>query len=165
MTVSATVTRTSEVRPELVSGSFQCMDCRAIVKNVEQQFKFTEPNICSNPLCQNRKSWKLIVEKSTFIDWQKIHVQENSSEIPAGSMPRKYKNFLSKVLMSLFAMIWLKEPRLEIDAISPAVSLSFLMFLNCPSVEGRLKALLRGTERKRLMGMELLGFDLWEFEN
>ena len=90
LSVSGTVTRTSEVRPELLYGTFQCEDCFAVVKGVEQQFKYTIPNICINPLCQNRRNWKLLVEKSVFVDWQRIHVQENSNEIPAGSMPRRY---------------------------------------------------------------------------
>lgn len=40
--VSGTVTRTSEVRPELLYGGFSCKECGALVKNVEQQFVFTE---------------------------------------------------------------------------------------------------------------------------
>ena len=42
VTISGTVTRTSEVRPELLSGSFQCMVCRTTAREVEQQFKYTE---------------------------------------------------------------------------------------------------------------------------
>jgi DNA replication licensing factor MCM6 len=30
----------------------------------------------------------LEIKQSTFIDWQKVRVQENSGEIPTGSMPR-----------------------------------------------------------------------------
>jgi len=44
--------------------------------------------MCPNPTCQNRQQWLLNVDQSKFIDWQRIRVQENSSEIPAGSMPR-----------------------------------------------------------------------------
>lgn len=40
--VSGTVTRTSEVRPELIFGTFQCFECKALVRDVEQQFKYTE---------------------------------------------------------------------------------------------------------------------------
>jgi DNA replication licensing factor MCM6 len=29
-----------------------------------------------------------MVENSKFVDWQKVRVQENSDEIPSGSMPR-----------------------------------------------------------------------------
>ena len=49
-----TVTRTSEVRPELYLGTFKCESCLTVMKNVEQQFKYTTPMICSNPTCGNR---------------------------------------------------------------------------------------------------------------
>ena len=42
VSVSGVVTRTSEVRPELLQGTFKCLECGAVVKNVEQQFKYTE---------------------------------------------------------------------------------------------------------------------------
>lgn len=40
--ISGTVTRTSEVRPELIFGTFTCMECKTVVRDVEQQFKYTE---------------------------------------------------------------------------------------------------------------------------
>jgi DNA replicative helicase MCM subunit Mcm2 (Cdc46/Mcm family) len=42
VSISGTVTRTSEVRPELVSGTFRCEVCKTTISDVEQQFKFTE---------------------------------------------------------------------------------------------------------------------------
>jgi DNA replication licensing factor MCM6 len=42
MSISGTVTRTSEVRPELLFGSFICEVCGALVHEIEQQFKYTE---------------------------------------------------------------------------------------------------------------------------
>lgn len=42
MSISGTVTRTSEVRPELLFGSFICEICSALVHEIEQQFKYTE---------------------------------------------------------------------------------------------------------------------------
>ena len=42
MSISGTVTRTSEVRPELLYGSFICEVCGGLVNDVEQQFKYTE---------------------------------------------------------------------------------------------------------------------------
>lgn len=88
LTISGTVTRTSEVRPELYKASFTCDMCRAIVDNVEQVFKFTEPTYCPNPSCENQAFWTLNVNRSKFLDWQKIRIQENANEIPTGSMPR-----------------------------------------------------------------------------
>lgn len=88
MLISGTVTRLSEVRPELYRACFSCDLCRAIVDNVEQTFRYTEPASCPNPECHNQAYWTLNVQKSQFVDWQKVKLQENPSEIPAGSMPR-----------------------------------------------------------------------------
>lgn len=88
LSISGTVTRTSEVRPELSVATFVCEACRAVVPNVEQTFRYTEPTQCPNATCQNRQAWQLDIRQSTFVDWQKVRIQENSSEIPTGSMPR-----------------------------------------------------------------------------
>uniref|UniRef100_K3WX91 DNA replication licensing factor MCM6 n=1 Tax=Globisporangium ultimum (strain ATCC 200006 / CBS 805.95 / DAOM BR144) TaxID=431595 RepID=K3WX91_GLOUD len=85
---SGTVTRTSEVRPELLFGAFTCGECGGDTTGVEQQFKYTEPVKCQNPFCPNTFMWELNTEKSVFVDWQRVKVQENSDEIPPGSMPR-----------------------------------------------------------------------------
>ncbi|KAJ5832770.1 hypothetical protein N7474_001081 [Penicillium riverlandense] len=88
LSVSGTVTRTSEIRPELYLGTFICEGCRSVVQNVEQTFKYTEPSECPNKTCGNRVGWRLDIGKSTFVDWQKVKLQESSHEIPTGSMPR-----------------------------------------------------------------------------
>lgn len=85
---SGTATRTTQVRPELIKGCFSCKDCGTIINNVDQEFKYTEPLICSNHLCTNRKLWNINIEESVFANWQRIHVQENTNEIPPGSLPR-----------------------------------------------------------------------------
>ncbi|KAI8076810.1 MCM2/3/5 family-domain-containing protein [Halteromyces radiatus] len=88
ITISGTVTRTTEVRPELLYGSFTCPQCNAVVNDVEQQFKYTEPSMCPGIQCFNRQQWILNLEESKFVDWQKVRIQENPDEIPTGSMPR-----------------------------------------------------------------------------
>ena len=86
LAMSGTVTRTSEVRPELIVGCFVCNECDEPFNNVDQQFRYTEPPMCQ--ACQSKNSWRLDIEKSTFVDWQRVRLQENSQDIPAGSMPR-----------------------------------------------------------------------------
>merc|ERR1719445_1873334 len=84
-TFEGTVTRSSQVR---------CYDCQTVSNNVVQQFKFTEPTVCPNSACENRTNWTLDHKNSTFVDWQKLRVQENSDSIPPGSMPRSMKVIL-----------------------------------------------------------------------
>eukprot|EP00824_Muranothrix_gubernata_P004390 TRINITY_DN1556_c1_g1_i1.p1 TRINITY_DN1556_c1_g1~~TRINITY_DN1556_c1_g1_i1.p1 ORF type:complete len:831 (+),score=204.27 TRINITY_DN1556_c1_g1_i1:41-2494(+) len=88
LSITGTVTRTSEVRPELMYGSFRCQDCGQSSDDIEQQFKYTEPTMCLNPVCANQRRWQLNLEASTFVDWQRVRMQENSNEIPPGSLPR-----------------------------------------------------------------------------
>ncbi|KAJ6583774.1 mis5 protein [Mycena sp. CBHHK59/15] len=99
LSISGTVTRTSEVRPELLFGSFICEVCSGFVDEIEQQFKYTEPALCPNPTCGNRTAWKLQIDTSKFTDWQKVRIQENPSEIPTGSMPRSLDVILRSELV------------------------------------------------------------------
>ena len=85
---SGTITRTSEVRPELLNATFKCRMCGAEIKNVVQNFQYTEPAVCPSKSCNNRSRFELVAENSTFVDWQRVLVQENPSEVPSGSMPR-----------------------------------------------------------------------------
>ena len=88
ISINGTITRTSEVKPELIKGTFICKMCNSAIKNVEQQFRYTEPKVCSNLNCNNHNKWELLEEESVFADWQKLKVQESPNDIPTGSMPR-----------------------------------------------------------------------------
>ncbi|XP_037882194.1 DNA replication licensing factor Mcm6 isoform X2 [Glossina fuscipes] len=71
-----------------------CLDCQTEIRNVEQQFKFTNPSICRNPVCSNRRRFMLDVEKSLFVDFQKVRIQETQSELPRGCIPRSVEIIL-----------------------------------------------------------------------
>jgi DNA replication licensing factor MCM6 len=90
VSVCGTVTRTTERKPELLEGTYQCNDCKREVSGVKQQFKVTMPVKCPSKNCGNRTNWTLLGENKTtrWGDWQRIRVQENESEVPPGSMPR-----------------------------------------------------------------------------
>lgn len=82
------VVRTHSVHPELISGTFECMDCGTEIPDVQQQFKYTLPTLCLNPLCNNRTKFRLLLQKSRFSDFQKIRIQEIQADLPQGSIPR-----------------------------------------------------------------------------
>lgn len=97
--ISGQVVRTHPVHPELVLGTFVCLDCQTEAKNVEQQFKYTNPTICRNPVCSNRRRFMLDVEKSLFVDFQKLRIQETQSELPRGCIPRSLEIILRAELV------------------------------------------------------------------
>lgn len=86
--ISGQVVRTHPVHPELVAGTFVCLDCQTVIKDVEQQFKYTQPSICRNPVCSNRGRFMLDTNKSRFVDFQKVRIQEIQAELPRGCIPR-----------------------------------------------------------------------------
>ena len=87
--LTGTVTRTSEVKPELLVGTFRCLECNHEIPQFRQEFKYSEPTVCPRANCGGNQFELLKRHKDTvFVDWQKIRLQENANEIPAGSMPR-----------------------------------------------------------------------------
>jgi DNA replication licensing factor MCM6 len=74
ITLRGTTTRLSDVRPELKEATFECSQCHMVVENIEQQFKYTEPQACTNSQCKNRTSWILCPESCKFSDWQKMRL-------------------------------------------------------------------------------------------
>ena len=104
--ISGHVIRSHPVHPELVRGTFMCLQCQTIVRDVPQQFKYsqvsrllcsshvipddvTQPIACSNPVCTNRQKFVLNNDASKFVDFQKVRIQETQQELPRGSIPRR----------------------------------------------------------------------------
>jgi len=88
--LQGTITRTSDVRPELLVAAFRCDKCGLLADKIPQNYHFTRPTLCRNPRCKNKSPMRFALEatRSEFVDWQKLRVQESSHQIPPGSMPR-----------------------------------------------------------------------------
>merc|ERR1719171_1531868 len=104
ITITGTVTRTTEVKPELLVGTFRCLSCDREVTGVAQQFKVTMPAVCPARNCGNRKNRELLPESPTprWGDWQRIRLQEGEGEVPAGSMPRSIDVIVRDEMRELF---------------------------------------------------------------
>ncbi|AFZ78991.1 DNA replication licensing factor MCM6, putative [Theileria equi strain WA] len=99
ITIRGQVTRISDVRPELVRGTFKCKSCGNIVSDVIQQFKYTTPLKCISSTCLNMREWELLMDRSYFCDWQKIRIQEIAQEAESGSIPSSIEVILRNHLV------------------------------------------------------------------
>lgn len=79
MSISGTVTRTSEVRPELLSGSFICEVCAGFVDEIEQQFKYTEVRLNSHVFSFVKRSLAGIMPQSHL--WQPYCVETSNRHV------------------------------------------------------------------------------------
>ncbi|KAK0417515.1 hypothetical protein QR680_013058 [Steinernema hermaphroditum] len=91
LTIKGQVVRTHPVAPELCRGTFVCEDCGVTIRNVEQQFRYTQPSQCTSSQCVNRTRFRLDIHESTFDDFQKVRIQECQEELPRGSVPRNFE--------------------------------------------------------------------------
>ncbi|ORM41800.1 DNA replication licensing factor MCM6 [Babesia sp. Xinjiang] len=88
ISIRGQVTRTSDVRPELIRATFKCKSCGGLINDIRQNFRYTLPTKCTTNNCLNLHEWELVMEQSQFCDWQKVRIQEMAQESGAGSMPR-----------------------------------------------------------------------------
>ncbi|MHA1648792.1 MAG: hypothetical protein ACTSYB_01260 [Candidatus Helarchaeota archaeon] len=99
ISVNGILTRASEVKPQLIVGVFRCRrrGCEDIDIEIPQGDAFTKPYQCPN--CNQKGPFEFLPQKSIFIDWQKIRIQEKPEELPAGQLPRSLDAYLKEDLV------------------------------------------------------------------
>ncbi|MFZ8791476.1 MAG: minichromosome maintenance protein MCM [Thermosphaera aggregans] len=100
------VTRVSRVEARIVKAFYRHVDSETgelheffYPKEGEMGERLERPPYCLN--CQRPVRLELVPEKSKFIDWQKIVVQEKPEEIPPGQMPRSVEVILTGDLIDV----------------------------------------------------------------
>lgn len=149
--ISGQVVRTHPVHPELVSATFQCMDCQTVVSKVEQQFKYTQPSICRNPVCNNRKRFVLDTNKSRFVDFQKVRIQEVQAELPRGCIPRSVE-----VVVRAEAVDQAQAGD-RCDFTGTLIVVPDVAALNLPGARAESSARHKGEESEGVTGLKALG--------
>ena len=88
--IEGILTRASSVKQQLVRGVFECQRCGAttVIESRSEDERISQPDRCSNPACRSKGPFKLIIEESEFIDWQRLTIQEKPEELPPGQLPR-----------------------------------------------------------------------------
>ncbi len=80
-----------------MEAAFKCPKCGAITRVKQEGNILIEPNICPN--CNRKASLKLIAEESTFIDSQKIELQESPEGLRGGAQPMRLVAYLEDDLV------------------------------------------------------------------
>ncbi|MFX1294404.1 MAG: LAGLIDADG family homing endonuclease, partial [Promethearchaeota archaeon] len=98
ISVNGILTRASEVKPQLVVGIFKCRVCEEKISIIQGDY-YTKPYQCTNNSCNRKGPFNFIAQESSFIDWQKIRIQEKPEELPAGQLPRSLDSYLKEDLV------------------------------------------------------------------
>ena len=103
--VDGLVKKRTEVRPKLQVGSFQCQKCGAIVRIEQEEDILKEPSECYEDQggCGRVSSFKLLSSLSSFIDSQKIEIQENPEGLRGGAQPERISVYLEDDLVGEIA--------------------------------------------------------------
>jgi len=103
--VEGLVKKRTEVRPKLVIAAFQCQKCGAVIKIEQDEDILKEPSECYEDQggCGRVSSFKLSTTLSSFIDSQKIEVQENPEGLRGGAQPERISVYLEDDLVGEIA--------------------------------------------------------------
>jgi len=87
--IEGMIRKATEVRPRITKAAFQCLRCGHLTIVEQNSFKFEEPFAgCENETCGKKGPFKILIEDSTFIDAQKLQIQESPENLKGGSQPQ-----------------------------------------------------------------------------
>lgn len=85
--VDGIIVRSSPVKPMITKAAFKCRSCGEVTLVEQTGFLMRGVGLC--PHCRSAKaSFELLVEKSTFVDYQEVRIQELPEDLPPGQLPR-----------------------------------------------------------------------------
>jgi replicative DNA helicase Mcm len=97
--IEGIVTRVTRVEAKLVKAHYVHITPEGALHEFdypeqgEMGERIEKPVVC--PVCGRTGRFELVLEKSKFLDWQKIVVQERPEEIPPGQIPRSIEVVLT----------------------------------------------------------------------
>ena len=99
--VEGLVKKVTEVRPKLKTAVFVCQRCGARIKVEQDEDVLKEPLECYEEQggCGRTSTFKLYPSLSTFIDSQKIEIQESPEGLRGGAQPERITAYLEDDLV------------------------------------------------------------------
>jgi len=91
VSVDGFVRKTTSVHPKFVVAAFQCQSCGVVIRVEQNENILKEPSACYEDQggCGRSTSMKLLTNFSTFIDYQKVLLQEPPEDIKQGEQAEK----------------------------------------------------------------------------
>ncbi|WAI01145.1 minichromosome maintenance protein MCM [Methanogenium organophilum] len=88
ISVEGILRKTTEVRPRLTQAVFRCLQCGTITAPYKQDYsRFQEPyRPCAQ--CERQTKMDLVPALSTFVDAQKLRIQESPEGLRGGEQPQ-----------------------------------------------------------------------------
>ncbi|OPY37680.1 MAG: Minichromosome maintenance protein MCM [Methanoregula sp. PtaU1.Bin051] len=137
VSIEGIVRKTTEVRPRVVEAVFKC-PAGHFTRKTQKYGKFIEPEGCATDGCTFRKL-DLMPKRSTFIDSQKLRVQESPEGLRGGEQPQTLDIDVTDDLAGMVA----PGDRVVINGILRSMqrivrgekSTVFDIFLECNSIE------------------------------
>jgi replicative DNA helicase Mcm len=101
LAVEGLIKKITEVRPKLSEAVFECKGCGNELTIVEEEELLTAPNECPKEEggCGRNLGFKLLVEKSKFIDQEKAEIQEYPESMRGGEQPQRLILFMEDDLV------------------------------------------------------------------
>lgn len=85
--VDGIIVRATPVKPMVTRAAFKCRRCGNITVVDQTGFLMRGVGICPN--CRSAKaSFELLIDKSIFMDFQEMRIQERPEDLPPGQLPR-----------------------------------------------------------------------------
>ena len=104
ISIEGIIRKATEVRPKLVVAAFECQRCKEDITYIPQiNNKFTQPLECNNEQCGRQGPFKLLVKESTFVDAQKVRIQESPEDLRGGEQPQTLDVDIEDDLVGLVA--------------------------------------------------------------
>jgi len=103
ISIKAILIRMSAVESIPKVAVYVCPDDHRTTITAKRNFNIGMPIVCNNPNCKHRE-FELKQEASTFTDYQILQLQELSSELPPGKLPKTLGVFVSDNLVDTARM-------------------------------------------------------------
>ncbi len=85
--VDGIVVRSTPVKPLVTRAAFKCRRCGNMTVVEQAGFVVRGVGICPN--CRSAKaSFEFVADKSSFVDFQEVRIQERPEDLPPGQLPR-----------------------------------------------------------------------------